>query len=348
MRRGLLAPALLPALVLATVAVPSFGLAAAKTDVVVLRNGDHVTCEVKVLQRGKLQVKTDDMGTVDIEWNKIQALTANGLFEVEDLGGRLYFGSLSPGVDEGDLDIVGLSGTSTVNLLFVARIQQLKTSFWKRLSGSLDAGFSHTSSSSLTQFNLDGRLTFRRPTFQVQATASSIITSQPDVDDTQRASADLGYVRFRGNRQVLFGLLSAERNRELGFDLRAGVRGGWGRYLLRRQGSEFLTALGLSVNREIPVDGERTTNLEAVLGLDWAKYAYSSPKTDLEVRVFVFPSLTSWGRWRFEADARVKQELFKDFYLTLKGYESFDSDPATAGAAKNDWGVTLGVGYSFS
>jgi hypothetical protein len=320
---------------------------AAKTDVVVLRNGDHVTCEVKVLQRGQLQVSTDDMGSIGIEWNKVQAVTARGLFEVEDLRGRLFFGSLSPGADPGQLDVVGLAGTSTLDLLFVVRIQQLKTSFWKRLSGSLDVGFSYTSSSSLTQFNLDGQLTFRRPTFQVQAIASSVLTRQPDVEDTQRASADLGYVRFRGNRQILFGAFSAERNRELGFDLRAAVRGGWGKYLLRRQGDEFLGVVGLSVNREIPVEGENTTNLEAVIGFDWGKYAYSSPKTNIEVRALVFPSLTTWGRWRLEANASIKRELFSDFYVTLKGYESFDSEPATEGAVTNDWGVTLGLGYSF-
>jgi hypothetical protein len=320
---------------------------AAKTDVVVLRNGDRITCEVKVLQRGQLQVSTDDMGTLGIEWNKVQSVTARGLFEVEDLRGRLFLGSLSPGPDPGQLDVVGLAGTSTLDLLFVVRIQQLKATFWKRLSGSLDAGFSYTSSSALTQFNLDGQLTFRRPTFQVQANASSILTQQPGVDDTQRANASLGYVRFRGRRQVLFGTFAAERNRELGFDLRAAVQGGWGKFLVRGQGDELLGVVGLSVNREIPVEGDKTTNLEAMIGFNWAKYAYSSPKTDIEIRALVFPSLTTWGRWRLEANASVKRELFNDFYVTLKGYDSYDSQPATEGAVTNDWGVTAGLGYSF-
>ena len=37
---------------------------AAKTDVVVLRNGDRLTGEVQQLERGRLQLKTDDLGTV--------------------------------------------------------------------------------------------------------------------------------------------------------------------------------------------------------------------------------------------------------------------------------------------
>ena len=37
--------------------------AAAKTDVVELVNGDRITCEIKKLDRGKLSVKTDGLGT---------------------------------------------------------------------------------------------------------------------------------------------------------------------------------------------------------------------------------------------------------------------------------------------
>ncbi len=37
---------------------------AQKTDVVVFRNGDRLTCEIRTLQRGLLQVKTDSLSTV--------------------------------------------------------------------------------------------------------------------------------------------------------------------------------------------------------------------------------------------------------------------------------------------
>lgn len=68
--------------------------AAQKTDVVVLLNGDRFTGEVKKLQYGKLQFKTDDAGTIYIKWNKIARLTAKAFFEVETEDGSVYFGSL--------------------------------------------------------------------------------------------------------------------------------------------------------------------------------------------------------------------------------------------------------------
>jgi len=323
------------------------GAEAAKTDVLVLRNGDHFTCELKVLQRGKLQVKTDGLGTIDVEWVHVKSVSSSGLFEVEDLLGRIYFGSLQPSLEDGKLDVVGLAGNRTLALALVVRIEQLRTTFWKRLSGSIDAGFSYTSSSQLTQFSLDASLNYRRPSFELQLTADSILSSQPEVAPTRRNSLEFGYVRFRGKRQLGFGQVRLEQNRELGYDLRAGLQGGWGRYLLRHPGNDVLVAFGLNVNHEIPVEGDATENLEGLIALDWEKFAFSTPKTDLSVQLLAYPSFSQWGRYRFELNARVKQELFKDFFVSLKAYESFDSEPATVGAKRNDWGVTLGLGYSF-
>ena len=49
---------------------------AVRTDVIVLRNGDHITGEVRELQSGRLRYKTDDMGTLYIEWLKVDELSS--------------------------------------------------------------------------------------------------------------------------------------------------------------------------------------------------------------------------------------------------------------------------------
>jgi hypothetical protein len=332
---------------LALLALAPVPVRAAKTDLVVMQNGDRVTCEVQELYRGRLRVKTDDMGTLDVTWNRVRELTANRLFEVEDNRGRLFYGSLRPAPEAGKMEVVGLAGTTALEMLFVVRIQPIKSGFWRRLDGSIDIGAAYTSSSRLTELSVDAAITFRRPTFQAKLTADSLVKRQPDVADTSRSSMTLGYTRFRGNRQVFIGQLRVEQNRELGFDIRGGVLGGWGRYLARSQKNEILGLVGLNVNREVPVDGEQRDNLEMAFALNWASFAYHYPKTDVEVGLIGFGSLSEWGRWRFDLDARVRRELFRDFDVSLKGYETFDSRPPTEGASRNDWGVSLGIGYTF-
>jgi len=70
--------------VLAVLVWPAVALADhGKVDRIEKQNGDLLTCEVVSLRRGVLQAKTDGMGTVTIEWNKIVRLTSPVLFEVE-------------------------------------------------------------------------------------------------------------------------------------------------------------------------------------------------------------------------------------------------------------------------
>jgi hypothetical protein len=343
-RRFAAAVALGLALLMPGLAAPA--AADPKTDIIVLKNGDHLTCEIRRLTRGKLRVKTDDMGSIDIEWDKVESLTAKGLFEIEDLQGGLYFGPLETVRDEG-LQVATATGIETVPLLSVVRIMMIKASFWKRLSGSVDLGAGYTKSSDLAQFNGEVQVKFTRPSFFAEFNASSFIQRQEGVEDTTRNSASLSYTRTFENRQFAVGRLSADQNRELGYDLRAGVSAAWGRYLLRSQGNEILGAAGLYVNREVPVEGEATTNLEALVALDWANFSYDFPKTDIEISSLLIVGLTDWGRYRVDLDARLDRELFSDFHLVLKGFYNYDSRSPTTGESTDDYQFSLALGYTF-
>ncbi len=60
-------------LILLLIAMPAFG--APKTDVVIFKNGDRLTGEVKSLERGRLRFNTDATGTNSIEWDVIASLS---------------------------------------------------------------------------------------------------------------------------------------------------------------------------------------------------------------------------------------------------------------------------------
>jgi Holliday junction resolvase len=322
-------------------------VAAEKVDVVVLQNGTRVVGEVRSMKRGKLELKTDDMGTIQIEWADVVQVTAPEYFEVEDMRGRLRFGTLRPSADGSRLGVVNIEGEQALALPEVARIQLVKATFWDRISGSLDAGASYTSASELLQLDLDGNLRFRRPRFETSAVAEAVLTRQPDVEDTRRASLTLAYVRLFSTGQRILAQGALEQNRELGYEVRSSFTAGWGKYLARNTRNELVGGGGLSLNQEVPVDGEATTNVEAVLGFNYANFAYDFPNTDVQVGAMAYLGLTQWSRFRLEASAKLSREVLKDVYLGLKGYESYDSEPATEGAKRNDWGLTLTVGVRF-
>jgi hypothetical protein len=317
-----------------------------KTDIVVLRNGDRVTCEIKRLDRGRLHVKTDDMGTLDIEWAQIASVTGKGLFEIEDLRGRLYYGPLETVPEEG-LQVATARGLETVPLLLVVRLLPIEASFWERLSGRFDVGFGYTKSSDIAEFSADGSVKFVRPTFTAQLEGSSLIQRQEEGTETTRNSLSLSYTRNHEGRRFALGRLSADQNRELGYELRTGVAAGYGKYFVRNQGNELLGVAGLYLNREVPVDGETTDNLEALLAAEWANFSYNFPKTDVEVKAVVIVGLTDWGRYRLDVDGRISRELFNDFTASIKGYYNYDSRSPTTGESRDDYQVSLAVGYTF-
>jgi hypothetical protein len=186
-----------------------------------------------------------------------------------------------------------------------------------------------------------------RPGYGGHADASSTLTTQPDVEETRRSNLALVYERRFENRWVALARGQLEQNRELGFDLRSSVTVGGGHYLAQGRRDKLLAGIGLSLNREEPVEGEGSTNLEAVAIVNYDRFSYDFPKVDVSLATAGFASLNDGGRYRVELEARFKRELVKDFHASLRGYESYDSRPATEGAQRHDYGVTFALGWSF-
>src|SRR5215813_1322040 len=70
-----------------------------RTDVVTLGNGDRITGEVVTLERGRLEFKTDDAGTLYLEWDKLTSVVTTRLVEVVTTDGRRFLGSLERAPD---------------------------------------------------------------------------------------------------------------------------------------------------------------------------------------------------------------------------------------------------------
>lgn len=65
--------------------------ARSKDDVVVLKNGDRLTGEIKSLQRGELSVKADYMAeSVRLDWARIERLESKSTFMILLVDGQLF------------------------------------------------------------------------------------------------------------------------------------------------------------------------------------------------------------------------------------------------------------------
>jgi len=319
---------------------------AQKNDSITLVNGDRITSEIKVLEKGRLQVSTDDLGTVYIEWDKIVSVTAPEVFRLETSTGLRLMGRLATSAS-GHLDVIDQTGSVSVVLTDVVSIYPIGRSFWRRLDGGLDLGLSYTQSSGIAQVNFGVNALYRRSNLQLSSSASSYVTVDDNGSDTQRHAVNLAAVRYF-RRQSLWQLQGGVMsNRELGYDLRSTVSGGVGRFLARSNHGYVAAGGGLSTSSEVPVEGDSTQQLEAFFAFRQSYFTYDRPKTDVGLSIDFYPSLSAWGRVRAELDSHVKREIVKDFSVGFSIYDSYDSRPPSEGARKNDVGLSLTIGWTF-
>ena len=234
-----------------------------KTDVVTLVNGNAITGEVSSLGRGRLEDKTDDVGTIYIEWDKIASVVATGQFEVTTTDGQRFLGSLAAG-NPRSLVVVSLAGTVSLSTADVTTILPIGLSFWKRLDGSVDVGFSYTRSSHVAQLNVNTTTIFRRPAFEGRLTGLGTLTQNEDGSRDDRGTVQASYIRFHGQRLFVGAGASFESNESLGLLLRSQGAVTVGPRLVNTNRAQVAVGGGLAVNDERSVDAEPTQNLEGI------------------------------------------------------------------------------------
>jgi hypothetical protein len=329
--------------------IPGVALAAPKTDIVTLMNGDHVTGEVKGLEQGKLTLKTDAAGTIYIEWNKIARVESKQFFQVELANGLRYFGQAPAATDLQTLHIVAGEDAKGWDLKMadVIRVDPIEKNVLKRIDGYLTAGYNYTKSNDLQQFTFTGGLNARTTTHQWSLDGSSTITAQQGNNDSSRWDLSGGYRHFLADRWFLQGFGGLEGNDELGLDLRSTLGGAYGRYLTQTNHQEWAAYVGLAYTREDFVGREQADSLEGVLGTQYSFYRYDSPEASLDATFNLLPSLTQSGRVRAEGKLRSRYEIVKDLFFEVSLYGSYDSDPGEEAISNSDYGLTTSLGYSF-
>jgi Protein of unknown function, DUF481 len=339
----------LPQATLTTVCVAFLSTAAhgqGRTDVVTLANGDRITGEVVALDRGRLEFKTDDAGTLYLEWDKLASVVASRMVEVVTADGRRFLGTLGRVTDR-SIAVVAPEGTVTLQMAEVTIIRAMERSFWSNLDGSCDVGFSYTRSSRVAQLNLNSDTVYRQPAARARLTASLTQTQTEDSGRDDRGTLEASYLRYPWPRWFIAAAGRFETNESLGLELRSQIGAAIGPRLVNSNRGSLMIGAGLVVNDERGVDVEPTQNLEALFVFATSFYTYDRPKTNIDIDLQYYPSLSNTGRQRLQLDAGIKRELWKDFFVALNLYDTLDSRPPNPDADRNDVGVVLSIGWSY-
>jgi hypothetical protein len=319
----------------------------AKTDVLVLNNGDTITGEIKYLDKGKLSLSTAAMSTVSIEWNDIVSLSSQYYFEMEDQDSYKYFGT--PKLENGVFRVFLPASVVTFDKEQIVKITPIEDSVRHRLHGSVSLGTSFTKGTRVGKLDFSGDLKYRAEHDFFELKAATNYTSQQDLAPTSRSDASLTYQRLYKRKLFWNNSVSAFQSDEQGVALRTTLATGPGVNLIQSNSHLMVSSLGLSVNREWATADSvnAVNNFEGVLSADYSIFKYDTPKTDLGTTVAVYPALPDFDRLRMDFQIQLRQELITDFFLDLTFWDNFDSRPPSEGALKNDYGIVTSFGYTF-
>ena len=334
-------------LLLAMMANVSPGLAQ-KLDTVIVENNDRVTGEIKKMERGRLEYKTDDMGTLSIKWNKVRRLWSPFFFEIEVTDGRKFFGSLSdPGRDS--VVIVSLFREDTLDVLDVVTITPIKRTFWSRLNGFVDVGLSFAKANKALTLSSNVEVQYRGEKAAFGIDYNTYVQTQTTAAQTTRNGLTFTGDYFFKTRWALAGSYGLQQNTELGLDLRRSITATMNRSIVHTNKVDLQGGLGLTrTNEDFTASDTNTTNVEGVITARFDWFRYDAPKLDIVTALDLYPSLTTKGRIRSEFSFRSTYELFTDFTVGLQFRASLDSKQPDTGLGTTDYTVSFTVGWKFN
>ena len=326
-----------------------------KTDVLVMKNGDRMTCQVKGLDAGVLYVSFDYIdGTTSVQWSKVARLESKQLFIVKTEDGSVYMGSLNtPETPVGEpvkIEIVQTPEKEVmINSPQIVGITETSEKFWQRFNGLLNFGVIYSKGNSSTQYSFGSQAEYLRERWSAQASLSSTLSSSSGTSASTRNLLNFGSSHLLPwNEYFYAGLGSFLQSSAQGITLQTTIGGGLGRYFKNTNQSKISVLGGLawqSTKYQPSVVPLGTQNLAAaVIAANFSFFRFS--KTNLTATATLFPDLTQPGRVQFTTNTTYYVKLVGNLSWNVSFYGNWDNRPP-AGFSGSDYGSSSGLNWTF-
>ena len=333
------------AAVLAALPAASF---AAKTDAVLLVNGNTITGEIKSLDFGALRYSTDSMGTVSIDWEDIVSITTKQTLQVEVSDGTRYFGALDSADDRFAIKVRTMMGDVDLHTSQIVRMVPIdaEESFWERVEGSFALGFDSEKSSDVTTLRTTADVAYRTRQYLVGVQATVNNTTQSEGETRNRTNIRSNYQRFRGNRWFTDWFTGWERHDELGIQSRVSAGAALGRYLVQTNRNQLSLTGGLNATHTSFTGEDAAT--ETAEGRIQVRYLHRNldPEANVTFTTNIYPLLEDLSQYRAESELIFRREFVEDLFFDVTLSHSYTTDPPTD-ANKTDYTLTTSIGYSW-
>jgi hypothetical protein len=325
---------------------------AKSTDLVIMKNGDRLTGEVKKLESGILYFKVPYVSdSIQLDWLQVESVKSGSTFHVVLKDGSHLAGTVTkvptktaPGID---FDVSAEGRTERVAGNDVINIERLKRNFWRQLVGSIDFGSDFTSGNGQTAVTSDVNVAYSATKWRAGTSFTSSFSGQSGGSQTNLLDLQTTGERFMNRNDSLLALTDLLHSSQQDLQLRTTLGGGYSKYIFRTNRNLFRWILGAAYAHETFVSSAARPsdqNLEALLGAQYQLLQFN--RYNLQSYLLVYPGLSDAGRVRATAKATLNVKLPNNFYTNLSFWENYDSNPPL-NAVKSELGISSGIGWSF-
>jgi hypothetical protein len=326
-----------------------------KTDVMVMKNGDRMTCAIKGLNSGVLYVDFDYIdGTASVDWTKVAHLESKQLFLVKTEDGSVYEGTLST-PEEGvgrPLKIQLLESAEKEAVIDRSQVVAMigtSDKFWERFNGGIGFGFIYSKGNQSTQYSLSTDSSYVRERWSARTSFDSNLSSGTGVSVSTRNSFNFGALHLLPRNHWFYsGLGAFLQSSEQGITLQSTAGGGVGRYLINTDRARVGVLGGLAWQRteyKQTTVGPNRQDLAAALIYTEAKL-FRFSKTNFDATAALLPALSDPGRIRFNTNFSYYIKLVGNLKWNVSFYGNWDNRPP-AGLSGSDYGTSSGLTWTY-
>lgn len=326
-----------------------------KADVIVMRNGDKITCEVKGLRSNTLYISVDYvLNTLSVDWTEVDHIDSKQLFIVRTQDGTVYTGTLTtpatPAARPMEIAIVeSPEKTVTLQRREIAIVDETSANFWQRFSGQVGLGFTYTKGNQTSQYNLSSDVNYVQERWSAGADFTSNLSSSSGANIATRNEFTLSGQRLTPwNNWYYTGLFDLLQSSVLGIQQQTSLGGGVGKNI-KNTGATFFTVYGgfawQQINYQQSVLPAHTQQVATgLVGSELKLFRFN--KTTLSISANLLPALSDPGRVHFNLNSSYYVKLWSKLNWNFTFYGNWDNRPPP-GFATSDYGASSGLSINF-
>jgi hypothetical protein len=325
-----------------------------KTDIVVMKNGDRMTCEIKGLSGGILYVSLDYIdGTISVNWSKVARLESKRIFIVKTANGSSYTGTLSiieaTGSEPEKIEVTEAPDKKVeIPQARVVTADRTSKRFWRRLNGDISVGLTYAKAFQSTQYNLSSSVEYPQERWSAQVSFNSNLTSNTLSGASERNQLDIGLSHLLPQKTYFYsGVAGFLQSSVQSIDLQTTIGGGIGHYFKNTNRARFSVLGGLALQRTKYSSSTGLGTQNALEGLVTTELrVFRFKKTHLNLSAAFLPSITEPGRVFLKLNQSYYVKLYRDLSWNISFYGNWDNRPP-GGLIGSDYGTSMGLGWTF-